>query len=97
MGRREETEIAPDRPVSAHRGNLAVLQHTQQLDLKRQGDVGHFVQEKRAAVGLLQEPFAGVLGAGEGPAACPNSSLSASDGLSEATLTATNGPSARRL
>ena len=37
----------------------------QQLHLQRQGDVGHLVEEDRAAVGLFQQSLAGLVGAGE--------------------------------
>ena len=68
VGGRDDAEIALHRPVAAHRQHLAVLQGPQQLHLERQGDVGHLVEEDRAAVGLLQQSLPGLVGAGEGPA-----------------------------
>ena len=97
MGGRNDAEIALHRPLRPDRQHLAVFQGPQQFHLHRPGDVGHFVEKNRAAVGLFQQSLARPSAPVNAPRTWPNNSLSASDGLSEATLTATNGPSARRL
>ncbi len=66
--RRDEAKIAADRRVAANRHDLTELQHAEQLYLYRNWYIGHFVQKDRAAAGLLQQPFARLLGPGEGPA-----------------------------
>ena len=43
----------------------ALLDRAQQLDLHRQRQFGHFVEEKRSACGCLKESFSIALGAGE--------------------------------
>jgi hypothetical protein len=45
----------------------ALLQHAQQLDLHRRGDVAHLVEEHRPAVRLLEAALALRAGAGETP------------------------------
>ena len=65
MRRRDHAKIAPHRAVRPDRQNLAVFQHPQQLHLDRQRDVGHLVKKQRAAVGLLQQSLASLLGPGE--------------------------------
>ena len=66
--RRDHAEVAPHGPAGADGQNLAVFQHPQQFDLQRGRDVGHLVEEERAAVGLFQQALAGLLGPGERPA-----------------------------
>ena len=44
---------------------LALLQHAQQLDLRRQVDVADLVEEQRAALGQLEAALLARLGAGE--------------------------------
>ena len=43
-----------------------VLQETQQLGLRRQGQGANFIQEQGAAFGLLDQPLVAAPGAGEG-------------------------------
>ena len=50
-----------DRLVGPDAGDLAALEHAQQLDLRRQRHVAHFVEKQRAAVGVLE--FAQPVGA----------------------------------
>ena len=45
---------------------LALLQHAQQLHLRRQVDVADLVEKQRAALGELEPAFLALLGAGEG-------------------------------
>ena len=66
--RRDNAKIALHGPLRADRQDLAVLQRSQQFHLQRQGDVGHFVEEDCAAVGLLQQSLPRLVGAGECPA-----------------------------
>ena len=48
--------------------DVAVHQHPQQLGLERRRHLAHLVEEQRAAVGRLEQPLAGAVGAGEGAA-----------------------------
>ena len=50
-----------------HGDDLAVLEHTQQLHLHRQGQLANLVEENGAAVGLLEIAFAVLFGTGESP------------------------------
>ena len=50
-----------------HLDEFAGLDHAQQADLRGEGQLRHFIEEERAAVGHLEIAFAGVDGAGEGP------------------------------
>jgi hypothetical protein len=51
----------------AHAYDLALLQHTQQLDLHRQRQVTHFIQEQGAAMGGFEPARLGRHRAGERP------------------------------
>src|SRR5207253_9601096 len=44
----------------------SILQNAQQLRLQFDGHVADLVEKKRAAVGVLEAPFAQAVGAGEG-------------------------------
>jgi len=64
--------------------------------LQRQRKLGDLVQEQGAAVGIGEQPLAGVLGAGKGaPFTWPNSSASISSDEMAAQLTGTKGRWAR--
>ena len=56
------------RPRAAQGTHLAFLQHAQQLDLEGRRCLADFVEEDGAAVGLLEEADAVLVGAGEGAA-----------------------------
>ena len=64
---REDPHVDLDRIVRADAGDLAVLQHPQQLDLRGQRHVAHLVEKQRAAVGVLELADAVGRGVGEGP------------------------------
>ena len=66
--RGDHAKIAAQGVFAAHRHDLAELQHAEQLDLEGHGDVGHFIEEDRAAAGLFEEAFSRLLRPGEGPA-----------------------------
>ena len=57
--------------VAAELGELAVLQHVQQLGLERRLHLADLVEHQRAAVGLLELADARRRGAGEGAALVP--------------------------
>jgi hypothetical protein len=52
--------------VSAHAVELPFRQHAQQARLQRRRHVADFIEEQRAAVGLLEAAEAQRIGAGEG-------------------------------
>ena len=49
-----DAHVDLDRLVVADAGDLAALQHAQQLDLRGHRHVADFVEEQRAAVGVLE-------------------------------------------
>ena len=53
--RRDQAKARPHRAARADGHHLAVLQRPQQLDLHGQRNVGHFVEEQRAAVGFDEQ------------------------------------------
>ena len=57
---------ALERFIAADAGELAILQHAQDLPLQRQRHVADFVEEERAAVALLEAADALAGRAGEG-------------------------------
>src|SRR5208283_4230992 len=65
VGGRDQADVDLDRLVGAHPDNLAALQGAEKLDLGAQGDVADLVEEKRAAVGVLEPALAFPVGAGE--------------------------------
>jgi hypothetical protein len=81
--------VSPDAHV------LVLLQQPQQLALRLPRQVAHLVEEERPAARRLDVPGARPVGAGEGPRACPKSSLSISDGPITAQLTVTKARSRR--
>src|SRR4029453_9462092 len=56
---------------AAHRLELALLQHAEQLPLQLERELPHLVEEDRAAVGEGESPVAPGGGAGEGAALVP--------------------------
>ena len=63
----KDPHVDLDRIVRADAGDLAVLQHPQELDLRGQRHVAHLVEEERAAVGVFELAHAVRRGVGEGP------------------------------
>jgi hypothetical protein len=59
IGRGDDTHVDAVCAIAAEPLNLPVLQGAQQLWLKLEGHLAHFVEEERAAVGHLE--FAGAL------------------------------------
>ena len=60
-----QPDVGLDRLGAAEPLELALLQHAQQLDLRRQVDVADLVEEQRAALGQLEAPLLARFGAGE--------------------------------
>ena len=54
VGRRDHADVDLDRPRRAEALDLAFLQHAQHLGLRLGAHVADFVEEDRAAVGLLE-------------------------------------------
>jgi hypothetical protein len=68
VGGGDDPHIGLERLVAAHAVELAVRQHAQQARLQVERHVADFVQEQRAAIGLLEAAAAHGLRAGEGAA-----------------------------
>ena len=66
IGGGDDAHIHLHRALGADRIDFAFLQRAQQLDLHVQAQFADFVQEQRAAVGLLEFAQMLVGGAGEG-------------------------------
>ena len=64
--RGDDAHVGLQDVVAADAGEFALLQHAQDLALQRQRHVADFVEEKRAAIALLEAPDARAGGAGEG-------------------------------
>ncbi len=67
VGGRNDPYIHPDQFAPTHTEELAFGQHAQQAGLQRQRHVTDFVQEQRAAIGLLEAAHVPPLRAGERP------------------------------
>jgi hypothetical protein len=65
VGGGDEAYVDGHRAGRAHPQNLAVLEHTQELGLGGQGQLGDLVEEQRAAARGLEQPGAGDGRAGE--------------------------------
>ncbi len=65
--RRDDAHIHLDGFIAAHALHLSLLEHTQQLGLKRQGHFPYLVQKQRAAVRLHKASFPPSVRAGECP------------------------------
>jgi hypothetical protein len=61
----DDARVHRDRTATADPLDRAFLQEAQQLDLELQRNVAHFIQEQRAAVGLLDLALGGLHRAGE--------------------------------
>ena len=66
VGRGDDAHVALDRRAAADGGVFALLQHAQQPRLRLHRHVADFVEEQRAALGLLEAAGAARVGAGEG-------------------------------
>ena len=65
VGRRDDPHVDPPRKVLADAPHFALLQHAQQLGLRARRQLADFVEEERAAVGLLEQAGALADGARE--------------------------------
>ena len=65
VGRRDQPHVRLDRLGAAEPLELPLLQHAQQLDLRRQVDVADLVEKQRAAFGQLEPALLARLRAGE--------------------------------
>ena len=63
---RDDPHVDRDRLAAAERPHRALLQHPQQLDLQGGRHVPDFVEQQRAAVGLLEQALVIGDGVGEG-------------------------------
>ncbi|MCY1004801.1 hypothetical protein OV079_04280 [Nannocystis pusilla] len=68
VGRRDHAHVDRHRHVAADDVDHPLLQHAQQLGLQRRRQLGHLVEEQRAAVGLAEPARAVAHGPAEGPA-----------------------------
>src|SRR5579863_2799046 len=71
VGSGNQSDVDFNRPRSAHPLELALLQHTQQLHLKRRRQFSNLVEEHHAAVGHFQPAFFLDNGSGKRPAFMP--------------------------
>ena len=69
VGGAEDAHVNPERLVLAHAADLARFQEPQELDLHAAVELTDLVEEKRAAVGDLEEALAVGIGAGVRPLA----------------------------
>jgi hypothetical protein len=77
--------------AAAEAAELALLQHAQQLDLRRRRHLGDLVEEQRAAIGQLEAAGAPIVAPVKAPFSWPKISLSSSVSGIAAQLSATNG------
>ena len=56
IGRDDEPDVHTARSRAADAFHGQILKHPQQLGLRREREIGHFVQEERAAVRVLELP-----------------------------------------
>ncbi len=88
----DDPDVDADGTLAADAHDLAVLDDAQQADLRRQGELADFVEEQRAAVGLLEPALAARGSAGERALLVAESSESISSGAIAPQLTRRNGP-----
>jgi hypothetical protein len=88
VGRRDDADVDVDGVLAADAQELALLEHAQELGLRRDRHLADLVEEDGAAVRELEEPSTRVDRPVNAPFSCPNSSLSSSVSGSAATLTA---------
>ena len=55
---RDHPDVHVDGLGPAHALELTFLEHAQELDLHRGGDIADLVEEERAAIGQLEPPLA---------------------------------------
>ena len=67
VGGADQPEVHAHDPVAADRPVLALLQHPQQLGLEVGRHLADLVEQQRAPLGHLEQPFLVALRAGEGP------------------------------
>ena len=67
MRRRDQAHIDPPGLGAADPFKAAVLNHSQQLHLRRQGNVSDFVEEQSALIGQFKAAFARCSSSGVGP------------------------------
>jgi hypothetical protein len=65
VGRRDQPHVDAQRARAAEPLELVLLEHAQDLGLRARAHVADFVEEQRAAVGLLEAADALLVGAGE--------------------------------
>ena len=87
-------DVGLDRLRAAEPLELALLQHAQELDLRRGRHLADFVEQQHAAGGGLDLPGLALMAPVNAPRSWPNSSDSSSVSGSAAQLTATNGHAA---
>ena len=97
VGGGDDANARGDGGVSAEALELPFLKKPQELGLRCRRHVADFVEEQRAAIGLLKLADTPAVGAGEVPRSWPKSSLSSSDSGMAAQLIARNGAWLRRL
>ena len=95
VGGGHHAHVDVHRPARADRPHLALLQDAQQLHLQRRRRLADLVEEDRAAVRLLEQPFVSPTAPVNAPRTWPNSSDSSSVSVSAPQLTGTNGRAAR--
>src|SRR2546427_1935075 len=93
----DQPDIGPQRRRAADPFVLPFLQHAEQLCLDRRGEIADLIEEERAAGGDLEATALETIGTGERSSLMSEELDSASVSGSAAQLTATNGPSERRL
>ncbi len=64
-GGRQHTDVHLDRLAAADARDDAVFQHAQEFRLELERHLADFVEENRAALGMLEMSFAHLVGAGE--------------------------------
>ena len=92
VGRGHDPGVDPPRHAGADPGDLALLQHPQQLRLHGQRQLAHLVQQQRAARRGSNQPICDFRAPVKAPFSWPNSSDSTRDSVSAPQFTARNGP-----
>ena len=93
--RRDHAHVRLERTRRTEPLEFSLLQHTQELRLRRRTHFRHFIEKEYATGSELDLSGLCLLRAGERPRSKPNSSDSSSCSGRAAQLSATNGPSAR--
>src|SRR5208337_2475192 len=74
VGGGQNTDVHLDRVGGAQRGELFLLDHAQELDLRFGAEGAYFIEENGAAVGHFEIALLGLNGAGEGASYVPEES-----------------------